>query len=212
MRKQRQQGHQHPESLPRCSLGLCSPRPPGGRDPRQSCAMGLKPSVLGGQRRLTSARPIPAGTLGHWEDMGLGLERACVASRCGDRLIFPGAPNQARLSSQQTTCWAPTTRTLGGWSSPGPGLCTRPSFRRNSEQAAEWAVTGCRAGLPLLLQVQCGCPRPGRARGALAVTQQPGRMGSPGRSRGGGQGRQSEPCSPSATFSKDSPVVSISLG
>lgn len=213
MRKRRWQDHQHPGRLPRWSPGLCSllPALPPGGAPSRSCGMGLKLRDLGGQRRLTYARPGPAGTLGHWEDMGLGLDRVCVASRCGDCLIFPRAPAQARLSSRQTTL------TLGGgdWSPAHPrcpSLCTRPAFHRSSEQAAEGAVTGRQAGLPCCCRCSVGAHSRGQGwgRAALAVTQRPGRVGSPGGGRGGGGSRgQSEPA---ARTSPSSPAPGADTG
>lgn len=61
--------------------------------------MGLKPGIFGGQRRPTSAHPSPAGSPGRWEALGLGLERAYVASRCvwGGCLIFLGGPGLAKV-------------------------------------------------------------------------------------------------------------------
>lgn len=154
-RKHRWQGHRHPVCLPRALSW--------GQGPPSSC---------GTDQRL---KPITWGPWGAGRLWGL-------ASGCGRVSDFSGAP--AELSSPQTTCWAPAAQTLGGLSSPGPGLGA-PAFHRNLEQAAEWAVIGRRAGLPVVAGA-VWVPAARWAGTAPAVTHQPGWVETPGRSRGQG--------------------------
>lgn len=92
-----------------------------------------------------------------------------LASGVGGCLILLGPPAGSAVLSADHVLGASHIHTEG-LSSPHPSLGA-PAVHRNSAQATEWAVIGRQARLPLLLQVQCGCPWPGgRARHWLSLT------------------------------------------
>ena len=98
---------------------------------------------------MPSTRPVPAGTLGPRDGLGRGLQKSCVAARCGGHLMFPGAPTRPggplgrpRARHQPQGCCGGTR------SSPKPA------------SAFGLPSAGIQSGLPkgLALDAGLGCP------------------------------------------------------